>query len=112
MRPLASIDAIAFAELLSRCRDAGGHPAYPPNGAFVDLERDGRHYWYYKGYERATDGATARQTLKYVGLVGDPISMRQPGGTTESARPSSRGVIWQRVSAGRVCLRRNRSKAP
>ncbi len=72
MRPLTSIDAIAFAELLSRCRDAGEHPAYPPNGAFVDLERDGRHYWYYKGYERATDGAPARQTLKYVGLVGDP----------------------------------------
>ncbi len=59
MRPLASIDAIAFAELLSRCRDAGGHPAYPPNGAFVDLERDGRHYWYY--YQAAIKLRPARQ---------------------------------------------------
>ena len=72
MRPLASIDAIAFSELCELCRAEERSPPYPPNGGFVRRERDGRAYWYFRGYERPIDGSPGHQTLRYVGVVGDP----------------------------------------
>ena len=72
MRPLSSIDAIAFSELRGLCRSETRGSPYTPNGAFVRQDRGGRLHWYYKGYERPVDGSPGRQTLKYVGAVGDP----------------------------------------
>ena len=76
MRFLASIDAIAFSELGTLCRDAGGKSAHPPNGAFFRQDRGGRSYWYFRGYDRPMDGSPGRQTSKYVGAVGDPAIER------------------------------------
>ena len=72
MRALASIDQIAFAELNALCRNVGGSFPYPPNGAFVQQDRGGRSYWYFKGYQKSLDGVPGHQTLKYVGAVADP----------------------------------------
>ena len=76
MRLLGSLDSIAFADLLDLCRDEEPRTAYPENGSFTIQARNGRDYWYFRGYERPMDGSAGRATLRYVGAAEDPSILK------------------------------------
>ncbi|WP_439817723.1 nucleotidyltransferase family protein [Zavarzinia sp. CC-PAN008] len=50
-----------FAELDERCRMAEFDRDFPENGSFERRERQGRAYWYYRGYDRG------QRSVRYVG---------------------------------------------
>jgi len=61
-----------FADLQQRAADALFDEQFPENGAFVQVERGGKFYWYYKGYRLDPGGQeSGRRYMKYVGPVAD-----------------------------------------
>ncbi|RVU17141.1 GSU2403 family nucleotidyltransferase fold protein [Methylobacterium oryzihabitans] len=77
MRALSHLDQIAFADLCSKAFDSQFDLIFPANGNFISQKRGKKDYFYYKGYERATDGAPGKHKLIYVGPTDDPEVRRR-----------------------------------
>jgi hypothetical protein len=71
LKPLSAIDQITFSDLVDKAHDANFDVNFPPNGTFQKQIRDGRSYWYYRGYERPADGSKGISFLKYAGPTSD-----------------------------------------
>ncbi len=71
LKPLSHVDQIAFSDLVDKCHDAAFDADFPLNGSFHRQMRDGREYWYYRGYTRPPDGSNGASYLKYAGPTSD-----------------------------------------